>query len=101
VQATPFLDTEEVLAAARETAAFGASEFCIVLAVRGPDDWIMGRILDLVPLVRDGTGLDVVVSAGIMWPVQAERLARGGVHRRNHNLDTARSFFPTIVTTLR
>ena len=36
VQATPFLDTDEVLAAARETAALGASEFCIVLAVRGP-----------------------------------------------------------------
>ncbi len=36
VKATPFLDREEVLAAARETAALGASEFCIVLAVRGP-----------------------------------------------------------------
>jgi len=38
VKATPFLDTEEVLAAARETAALGASEFCIVLTVRGPDE---------------------------------------------------------------
>src|SRR5438067_7927426 len=35
VQATPFLSRDEVLAAARETAALGASEFCIVLAVRG------------------------------------------------------------------
>src|SRR5215475_5159582 len=31
VQATPFLDTDEVLAAATETARLGASEFCIVL----------------------------------------------------------------------
>src|SRR2546423_13490553 len=37
VKATPFLDTDEVLAAADETAKLGASEFCIVLAVRGPD----------------------------------------------------------------
>src|SRR6185503_17280704 len=36
VKATPFLDTDEVLAAAKETAELGASEFCIVLAVRGP-----------------------------------------------------------------
>ena len=50
VKATPFLDTDEVLAAARETAALGASEFCIVLAVRGPDERTMQRILDLVPL---------------------------------------------------
>ena len=34
--ATPFLDVDEVLAAARETAGTGASEFCMVLAIRGP-----------------------------------------------------------------
>ncbi len=50
VKATPFLDTDEVLAAARETAALGASEFCIVLAVRGPDERTIQRILDLVPV---------------------------------------------------
>ncbi len=99
VKATPFLDTDEVLAAARETAALGASEFCLVLAVRGPDERTMGRILDLVPLVRDETGLNVAVSAGILTEVQARRLAEGGVHRYNHNVETARSYFPTIVTT--
>ncbi|MDQ2839298.1 MAG: biotin synthase BioB, partial [Actinomycetota bacterium] len=99
VLATPFLDTEEVLAAARETAALGASEFCIVLAVRGPDERTMGRILDLVPLVAAETGLNVAVSAGILQPGQAERLAAGGVHRYNHNVETARSKFPEIVTT--
>src|SRR5438128_7691439 len=64
VKATPFLDPDEILAAARETAAVGASEFCIVLAVRGPDERIMRQVLDAVPLVRDATGLNVAVSAG-------------------------------------
>src|SRR5438105_15937981 len=41
VKATPFLDADEIMAAAEETAAVGASEFCIVLAVRGPDERIM------------------------------------------------------------
>jgi biotin synthase len=99
VQATPFLDTDEVLAAAEETAALGASEFCIVLAIRGPDERTMQRILELVPLVRDRTGLQVAVSAGILTAEQAARLAVGGVHRYNHNLETARSYFPTIVST--
>jgi biotin synthase len=99
VLATPFLDTDEVLAAARETADLGASEFCIVLAVRGPDERTVRRLLDLVPLVRNETGLNVAISAGILDRDQAFRFAAGGVHRYNHNLETARSFFPEIVTT--
>jgi biotin synthase len=99
VMATPFLDTDEVLAAARETAALGASEFCIVLAVRGPDERTMNRLLELVPLVRDEVGVNVAVSAGILSDEQARRLAEGGAHRYNHNLETARSYFPQIVTT--
>jgi biotin synthase len=99
VLATAFLDTDEVLQAARQTAELGASEFCIVLAVRGPDERTMRRLLDLVPLVHAETGLNVAVSAGILDRGQAQRLAAGGVHRYNHNLETARSFFPEIVTT--
>ncbi len=101
VKATPFLDTDEVLGAAEETARLGASEFCIVLAVRGPDERTLTRILELVPLVRDRTGLQVAVSAGILTEEQATRLAAGGVHRYNHNLEAARSFFPRIATTHR
>lgn len=97
--ATPFLDADEVLAAARETVGTGASEFCIVLAVRGPDERIMTKILELIPMIQEETGLNVAVSAGILDRNQAERFAAGGVHRYNHNLETARSFFPVIVTT--
>ena len=99
VLATPFLDTSEVLAAARETAALGASEFCLVLAVRGPDEQTLRRLEDLVPLVRQETGLNVAVSAGILDAGQAARLAAAGTHRYNHNLETARSFFAEVVTT--
>jgi len=98
VKATPFLDTAEVLAAAQETAAAGASEFCLVLAVKGPDARTMDRILELVPLVREATGLNVAVSAGILTDDQAARLAAGGVHRYNHTVETARSFFGRVVT---
>jgi biotin synthase len=99
VQATPFLDTEEVLQAARETKDIGASEFCIVLAVRGPDEATLRRLEELVPLVHDSTGLNVAVSAGILTDEQAARLAAVGTHRYNHNLETSQSFFPSIVTT--
>jgi biotin synthase len=98
VKATPFLDTDEVLRAAEETKALGASEFCIVLAIRGPDERTLNRILELVPQVRQRTGLNVAVSAGLLTDDQARRLAEGGVHRYNHNLETSKSYFPNVVT---
>jgi biotin synthase len=99
VKATPFLDPDEILGAAKETKDLGASEFCIVLAVRGPDERVMQQLLDIVPLVRDQVGINVAVSAGILSDEQAARLKAGGVHRYNHNLETARSHFGRIVTT--
>jgi biotin synthase len=99
VKATPFLDADEIVVAAEETARLGASEFCIVLAVRGPDERTMDQVLNVVPEIRQHTGLNVACSLGILTRDQAERLAAGGVHRYNHNLETARSFFPSIVTT--
>jgi len=99
VAATAFLDPEEVIRAAEQTAELGASEFCIVLAVRGPDARIMDRICSLVPTINQRTGLNVAVSAGILTSEQAATLATAGVHRYNHNVETARSFFSSVVTT--
>jgi biotin synthase len=96
---TAILDMDEILGAARETAALGASEFCIVAAVRGPDARLIERVLEATEAVRRETGLNVAASLGILSPEQARELAQGGVHRYNHNLETARSFFPRIVTT--
>jgi biotin synthase len=99
VKALPLLTDGEVLGAAQETAALGASEFCLVYAVRGPDERLMRHLEHVVGLVGRETGLNVAVSAGILTPEQAERLAAAGTHRYNHNLETSRSFFPRIATT--
>ncbi|HEX6419966.1 MAG TPA: biotin synthase BioB [Acidimicrobiales bacterium] len=99
VKAVPLLGRAEVLAAARETLAAGASEFCLVYAVRGPDERLMAHLEEMVPLVARETGLNVAVSAGILDRSQAARLQAAGVHRYNHNLETARSHFGRVVTT--
>ena len=99
VRPTPILDLDEILQAARETAELGASEFCIVAALRGPDQKMISQVLAATELVMRETGLNVAASLGILTPPQARQLAAGGVHRYNHNLETARSFFPEIVTT--
>lgn len=99
VRAEPFLDIAAMVDAARRSAELGATEFCIVLAVRGPDERIMRQTLQAVDALHEATELRVACSLGILTAAQAEDLARAGVHRYNHNLEAARSFFPSIVST--
>jgi biotin synthase len=94
-----FLDLDEVVAAARETRDAGATQFCIVVAVRGPEERLMRKVLDAVDAVRRETGLEVACSLGLLTREQAERLAAAGVRRYNHNLESCREVFPSICTT--
>ena len=75
--------------AAEETKATGATEFCLVLAIRGPDEKIMRWLEEVTPVIIEQTGMQVAVSAGVLDKEQAARLRGGGVHRYNHNLETA------------
>ncbi|MBW3577206.1 MAG: biotin synthase BioB [Actinobacteria bacterium] len=98
VKPQPLLDPDEVAAAAREAQDSGATEFCLVFAVRGPDERLLRHILDLVAAVHATTELGVAVSAGILDSHQARRLSDAGVVTYNHNLETARSYFARIVS---
>jgi biotin synthase len=94
-----FLDLDEVVAAARATREAGATQFCIVVAVRGPEERLLRKVLEAVDAVHSETGLEVACSLGLLTREQAERLAAAGVRRYNHNLETCREVFPSICTT--
>ncbi|HEY2653710.1 MAG TPA: biotin synthase BioB [Solirubrobacteraceae bacterium] len=93
------LDIPSLVRAARQTAATGATEFCLVAAVRGPDDRLMAEVGDAVAAIKAEVEINIACSLGILTRAQAEELAALGVHRYNHNLETARSYFPMVVTT--
>jgi biotin synthase len=99
VEVYPFLDLDEVLAAARATRDAGATQFCIVVAVRGPSERLLEKVIKAVTAVREETGLEVACSLGLLEPAQAARLAEAGVRRYNHNLEAPRAVFPSICTT--
>lgn len=99
VDVYPFLDLDDVLAAAQETKEAGATQFCIVVAVRGPEERLLRKVIDAVTAVHETTGLEVACSLGLLNPEQAERLAAAGVRRYNHNLETCRAVFPSVCTT--
>ncbi len=93
------LDIPELVRAAHETAATGATEFCIVAAVRGPDARLMDQVRAGVAAIQDEVEINIACSLGILTREQGEELAELGVHRYNHNLETARSHFGAVVTT--
>lgn len=100
VAPTDFIDLDQLLAAAKATAETGATEFCMVYAVRGPNERLMEHVLECTKLVLDNVpGIDVATSLGLLTREQAGQLAAAGVHRYNHNLETARSYFGNVCTT--
>jgi biotin synthase len=94
-----WLDIPSLVAAAKETAETGATEFCIVAAVRGPDERLMSQVRDGVAAINNAVDINIACSLGMLTQVQVDELAAIGVHRYNHNLETARSHFTNVVTT--
>ena len=94
-----WLDIPSLVAAAIQTAATGATEFCIVAAVRGPDWRLMQQMREGVSAIKEAVQINVAASLGMLTQDQVDDLAAMGVHRYNHNLETARSHFPNVVTT--
>lgn len=94
-----WLDIPSLVEAARQTAATGATEFCIVAAVRGPDDRLMKQMREGVAAIQEAVDINVAASLGILTQEQVDDLVDMGIHRYNHNLETSRSYFPKVVTT--
>ncbi|MGE5693884.1 MAG: biotin synthase BioB [Candidatus Sericytochromatia bacterium] len=94
-----WLDVPSLVEAAKQTAKTGATEFCIVAAVRGPDERLLAQVAAGIEAIRNEVDVQIACSLGMLTQEQVERLSAMGVHRYNHNLETARSFFPEVVTT--
>ncbi len=94
-----WLNIPELVRAAKLTRDTGASEFCIVAAVRGPDAKLMEQMRAAVTAIRGSVEIHVAASIGMLTAEQAQELADMGIHRYNHNLEAGRSYFPNVVTT--
>ena len=93
------LNIPELVEAAQKTAKSGATEFCIVAAVKGPTQQLLDQVAEAVTAIQDEVDISISASLGILTRDQARQLAKMGVSRYNHNFETAESFFPNVVTT--
>ncbi len=94
-----WLDIPALVEAAKQTAATGATEFCSVAAGRGPDERLMAQLREGVKAIRAEVDIQIAASVGMLTQEQVDELVEMGIHRYNHNLETARSYFPKVVTT--
>jgi biotin synthase len=93
------LRVDDVIAAARRARDAGATRFCMGAAWREVKDGpAFDRVLDMVRGVKD-LGLEACVTLGMLSPAQAERLKQAGLDAYNHNLDTSRDYYRSIITT--
>jgi biotin synthase len=96
----PLIDEEKIVAAARDAKARGAREFSIVtsgMAMRNRKELV--RVGNAVERIRDEVGLETCVSLGTLSAENVAYLLSRGLRSIHHNLETSRSFFPSMCTT--
>jgi biotin synthase len=100
VDAEALMSVEDVAAAARAAKAAGATRFCLGAAYRGPKPGQLEQIAAMIRAVKE-TGLETCATLGLLKDGQAQTLAAAGLDYYNHNLDSSRSFYPSIISTRR
>jgi biotin synthase len=98
VEPERLMATADIVAAARNAQASGATRFCMGAAWREPNDRQVGLVAEAVDAVR-ALGMETCVTLGMLTPDQSHRLADAGLDFYNHNLDTSPEFYGTIITT--
>jgi biotin synthase len=93
------LDVDEVLVAARRARENGSTRFCMGAAWREVKDGpAFERVLSMVRGVKE-LGLEACVTLGMLTESQANQLKEAGLDAYNHNLDTSREKYRSIITT--
>lgn len=92
------LEIDKVIAAAKRAKATGSSCFCMGAAWKHPSERDMPYVVELIKEVK-ALGLETCMTLGMLKPEQASQLADAGLDYYNHNLDTSRSYYDSVVST--
>jgi biotin synthase len=93
------MQKEEVLAIAQRAKDAGMTRVCMGAAWREVrDSRQFDRVLEMVRGVN-AIGVEVCCTLGMLTEDQARRLEEAGLYAYNHNLDTSREYYETIITT--
>jgi biotin synthase len=91
----------QILEHARAAEAAGAHRFCMVTQGQGLSRRDFETVLEATRLVAEHTNLKRCASIGHMSVPRAQALKEAGVQRVHHNVETARSYYDEVSTTVR
>ncbi|KAJ8100110.1 hypothetical protein POJ06DRAFT_276398 [Lipomyces tetrasporus] len=100
LKASKLVTMGSVLKAARIARDNGSTRFCMGAAWRD----MKGRksnLRDIKEMIQEvrGMGMEVCVTLGMLDDAQAKELKDAGLTAYNHNVDTSREFYPSVITT--
>ena len=95
------MEPEQILEHARAAEAAGAHRFCMVTQGQGLSKRDFAKVLEGARLVSEHTNLKRCASIGHMSAERAKQLREAGVQRVHHNVESARSHYPEVSTTVR
>lgn len=94
----PLVKIEDVIKAAEEAKENGATRFAIVTSGRGPSKADMPVMCEMIKEINK-LGLKSCASLGLLDEEKAQQFKEAGLVRYHHNINTSRSYHPSITTT--
>ena len=95
------MEPEQMLEHARAAEAAGAHRFCMVTQGQGLSKRDFEKVLAGARLVAEHTNLKRCASIGHISVDRAHKLRDAGIQRVHHNVETARSYYDEVSTTVR
>jgi biotin synthase len=95
------MEPDQMLEHAKAAEAAGAHRFCMVTQGQGLSKRDFEKVLAGARLVAEHTNLKRCASIGHISVDRARQLADAGIQRVHHNVETARSYYDEVSTTVR
>src|SRR4051794_25997246 len=95
------MEPDQILEHAKAAEAAGAHRFCMVTQGQGLSKRDFAKVLEGARLVSEQTNLKRCASIGHMSTDRAKQLKDAGIQRVHHNVETSRSYYPEVSTTVR
>ncbi len=98
LKAEKLMCVDDVIDAAQQAKAQGASRFCMGAAWRQPKDKDVEKVVEMVQGVK-ALGMETCVTLGMLTDEQTVMLKDGGLDYYNHNLDTSEEYYSEVIST--
>ncbi|MTI14226.1 biotin synthase BioB [Sansalvadorimonas verongulae] len=92
------MEVQRVLDKAKQAKESGTTRFCMGAAWKNPPAKDFPYVLEMVKGVKE-LGLETCMTLGKLSREQTEQLKEAGLDYYNHNLDSSKEFYDSIITT--